>query len=251
VSQPSTEIHTLAGAFALDALTEFERAAFARHVAECAACDLEVAELRETASRLGALAWEAPPARMRDAVFNEVARTRQVPVGRATVEPREVVAVQRWRRWTATAVAAGVVALGGIATVWVVQEQRVGDVRQQAEQLRREQARIAAVLGASDVRVRTDTATGGGTVIVALSPSLDDGVVMLDGLPEPPAGQAYQLWNITNGTARSAGVMPAGQSGGTALLDSVSGTQTLGVTLEPAGGSDQPSMQPLAEVPLV
>jgi anti-sigma-K factor RskA len=246
-----SEIHTLAGAYAIDALTEIERAAFSRHVAECAACDFEVAELRETASRLGALAWEAPPARMRDAVFAEVARTRQVPVGRAPVEPREVKAVQRWRRWTATAVAAGVVALGGIATVWVVQEQRVGDVRQQAEQLRRDQARIAAVLAASDVRVRTGPASGGGTVIVALSPSLDDGVVMLEGLPTPPAGQAYQLWHITGGNATSAGVMPEGQGAGTALLDSVTGTETLGVTLEPARGSDQPSMLPLAEVTLV
>ena len=74
----STEIHTLAGAFALDALTEFERASFARHLTECESCAAEVAELTETAARLAAPAWETPPARLRDAVLAEVSQTRQL-----------------------------------------------------------------------------------------------------------------------------------------------------------------------------
>jgi len=250
VSQP-TEIHTLAGAYALDALTEIERAAFSRHVAECFACDLEVAELRETAARVGATAWAAPPARLRDAVLAEVARTRQVPMGRATVEPREEKAVLRWRRWTATAVAAGVVALGGIATVWVVQEQRVDDVRQQADQLRIDQARIAAVLAASDVRLRTSPVAGGGTMTVAVSRGLDDGVIMLSGLARPPAGQAYQLWLLQGEDAASVGVLAAGQSQGTALLDRLGAADRVGVTLERAGGVSRPSTPTLAGVPLV
>ena len=53
MSQP-IEVHTLSGAYALDALTEIERAGFARHLAECAVCATEVAEFRETAARLGA-----------------------------------------------------------------------------------------------------------------------------------------------------------------------------------------------------
>jgi hypothetical protein len=239
MSQP-TEIHTLAGAFALDALTEFERTAFARHVAECSACDLEVAELRETASRIGALAWEAPPARLRDAVFAQVARTRQVPVGRATVEPREVKAVTRWRRWTAASVAAGVVALGGIATVWVVQEQRVGDARLQAEELQREQTRIAAVLAAGDVRVRSGPVDGGGSLTIAFSPGLDDGVLMINGLPSP-GDQAYQLWIIKNGVPASVDVMAAGERGGTALIDSLGAATGVAVSREKAGGAQQPS----------
>jgi anti-sigma factor RsiW len=240
MSQP-TEIHTLAGAFALDALSEFERAAFARHVAECSACDLEVAELRETAARIGATAWEAPPPRMRDAVFAQVARTRQVPVGRATVEPREVKAVTRWRRWTAASVAAGVVALGGIATVYVVQEQRVGDARLEAEQLQREQARIAAVLAAGDVRVRSGPVQGGGSLTVAFSPSLDDGVLMINGLPAPGDG-AYQLWIVKDGNPASVDVMAAGERGGTALLDAIGGASAVAVSRERAGGAQRPSV---------
>ena len=70
-----TEIHTLAGAYALDALTEIERAAFARHVAECETCAVEVAELSETASRLSVAAWAAPPPGLRESVLREVAQT--------------------------------------------------------------------------------------------------------------------------------------------------------------------------------
>lgn len=244
-----SELHTLAGAYALDALTEIERAAFARHIAECEACSAEVAELTETASRLSFAAWEAPPAGLREAVLARVADTRQVTASRP--DRAQHGDVRRWRRWTAAAVAAGVVALGGMATVWVVQEQRVGDARQQAEQLRDEQARISAVLAAGDVEVRTARAAGGGQVTVAVSPRLDDGVVMLTGLPQPPADMAYQLWLIEeDDTATSAGVLAAGQRTGTAFLDTWRAAQTLGVTLEPAGGSAQPSMDPLAAVSL-
>ena len=169
MSQPA-EIHTLAGAYALDALSEFERAAFDRHMAGCEACAVEVAELSEATARLSSTAWAAPPPRLREAVLTQVARTRQVSASR----PERVSHgdVRRWRRWTAAAVAAGVVALGGIATVWVVQEQRVGDVRQQAETLRADQARIAAVLAAGDVQVHTTGADGGGRMTVAVSLSI-------------------------------------------------------------------------------
>jgi len=55
-----SDVHALAGAYALDALTELERAAFGRHVADCESCTVEVAELSETATRLA-----APGARLR------------------------------------------------------------------------------------------------------------------------------------------------------------------------------------------
>jgi len=247
MSQP-TEIHTLAGAFALDALTEIERAGFARHIAECEACATEVAELSETASRLSAAAWEVPPSRLRNAVLAEISHTRQVTGG--TVERAVQGDVRRWRRWTAAAVAAGVVALGGMATVWVVQEQRVGDARQQAQQLRTDQARLNAVLAASDLRLRTSDVPGGGTVTVAISPSLNDGVALMSNLPAPPEGKAYQLWLIQGESPTSAGVMAAGQRTGTAVLETIGGADTLGLTLEPVGGSPLPTMTPIAGVPL-
>ncbi len=77
--------------------------------------------------------------------------------------------------------------------------------------------------------------SGGGRVTVAVSPSLDQGVVLVSRMPEPPAGKVYQLWLITGNSPTSAAVMAAGQRDGTVLLNSVGTADTLGVTVEPVG----------------
>ena len=60
----SVDIHALSGAYAVDAVDEFERAQFERHLAGCADCRAEVDSLREAASLLGETsARPAPGAR--------------------------------------------------------------------------------------------------------------------------------------------------------------------------------------------
>jgi anti-sigma-K factor RskA len=239
MSQP-IEIHTLSGAYALDALTEIERAGFARHISECQACAQEVAEFGETASRLSAAAWEVPPPRLRDAVLAEVRQTRQVTAGRA--ERIGNVDVARWRRWTAASVAAGVVALGGMAAVWVVQEQRIDDAERQA-------AQVSSVIDSRDVTVK-GADYNGGRVTVATSPARDAGVVVMENFPAPPAGKVYQLWLIDHGAATSVGYMEPGQRSGTMYVPAVGHADTIGVTLEPEGGSTAPTSAPVAGVTL-
>ncbi|MGA8115948.1 MAG: zf-HC2 domain-containing protein, partial [Actinocatenispora sp.] len=56
-----TEVHTLIGPYALDAVTDIERAAVERHLATCPTCRAEVAELSATAARLGAATVTSPP----------------------------------------------------------------------------------------------------------------------------------------------------------------------------------------------
>lgn len=99
-----TDIHALAGAYALDAVDDVERAAFARHVADCESCAIEVAELRETVTRLADSTWSVPPPRLRTQVLAQVRRTRQDGPGR--VDRGGLPALSRWRRRTAIAVAA-------------------------------------------------------------------------------------------------------------------------------------------------
>jgi anti-sigma-K factor RskA len=245
----STELHTLAGAYALDALTEIERAGFARHVAECAACAAEVAELTETAARLGAATTQAPPPGLRAAVLAQIARTRQVrdtPV--ASPAPSD--AAQRWRRRSVVAAAAAVLAVAGLGTVWAVEEHRLGDVRAQVSAAQNEQDRINAIFSASDVQVHSATTASGGRLVVAVSPSGHDGVVVMSDMPTPPTGRAYQLWLIHGSTPTSVGVMAAGAGGGTALLTAVDRADQVGVTLEPAHGSSTPTLPIVAGVAL-
>jgi len=62
-----------------------------------------------------------------------------------------------------------------------------------------------------------------------------------------------QLWTIREGSAPvSAGVLAAGQASGTTVVDGLPGTDFFAVSLEPAGGSVQPTKSGiLATVPLV
>ncbi|MDI5982443.1 RskA family anti-sigma factor, partial [Amycolatopsis magusensis] len=75
----SPDMHTLAGAYALDALDDVERERFRRHLAECPSCAQEVRELQATAARLGAAVAEDPPPGMKAEVLASIRATRQEP----------------------------------------------------------------------------------------------------------------------------------------------------------------------------
>jgi len=77
----TAELHMLTGAYALDAVSDVDRAEFERHLGECDACRQEVAELRATGARLGVAAAVDPPPSLKPAVLADVARTRQLPPG--------------------------------------------------------------------------------------------------------------------------------------------------------------------------
>ena len=64
-----TDIHTLAGAYALHAVDDLDRARFERHLAECPSCAAEVAELNDAMAAFSDATSEAPPAGLRAAVL--------------------------------------------------------------------------------------------------------------------------------------------------------------------------------------
>ena len=227
------DIHMLVGAYALDAVDDLERARFDRHLASCAACGQEVAELRAAAGRLADLSEAAPPARLRGAVLAEISRTPQVRASRSAQRTGEA----RWRRWTAGAVAAGIIAIGATAGTYTVEEQRVHDARAQAAQAQQ----VAAVLDAPDAVVRTTDAAGG-RVTVVVSASLDKGVALLHGLSDPGSDHAYQLWLLHGTRPDSAGVLAAGTGDGTRVFTGVRGADVFGVTRENAGGATAPTL---------
>jgi len=69
-------------------------------------------------------------------------------------------------------------------------------------------------------------------------------------LPQPPEGKAYQLWFVTAGAPVSAGMIRPDDTGhGFLVTDVPSGVQTVvaaAITLEPSGGSPQPTMPIIA-----
>jgi anti-sigma-K factor RskA len=241
----STDIHTLAGAYALDALTDIERAAFARHVASCESCAQELAELSATVARLTDATAAVPPARLKSAVLDEVSRTRQVAPGRPGAVPTRV--RRGWRGLVAAAAAAVVLAAGGGAVGWF-SGRHDADAKLKAAQI--QTAKINNLLTAPDAQVHTTKLDGGGQVTVITSPRLDQGVAVLTGMPKLADGQVYQLWLVNGALATSAGVMDPGVDTGTAFIDHLDGADTFGVSAERAGGADHPTVPLVTQLAL-
>lgn len=246
-------LHTLTGAYALHALPESERREFERHLGDCDACSVEVHELSETAARLGLAVSATPPRELRERVLREIATVRQESPSaghRARDGASGPSGAARTRRWPAFALAASLAAAAGFGGVAVWQHQEAQDARQEARAAHVRSGQLARVLAAPDAQSRSGALTDGATGTVVVSRSQDRAVFLASGLTEAPGGKAYQLWFDDDGTLRSAGLMQASGDSSTTyatLLDGpVDGATGMGVTLEPAGGSAQPTSAPLA-----
>lgn len=233
----STDLHTLSGAYALDALSPDEVAAFHTHLQQCQACRDEVRELREAAARMGEIEAAAPPAALRARVLALVDQTPQLPPMVTTTDRTGTTSRRRFS--PRLLVAAAVVALVAGIGIGVVEANRGGNEHLMA-------ASVSKVFGAPDAHKATVTTSNGGKLIVATSASLGRMAVETDKLPSLGRQQVYQLWTLTNGVATSAGVL-ADTGDGAAM--SMPGQRTrVAITIEPVGGSDQPTTAPIVTV---
>jgi anti-sigma-K factor RskA len=243
-----TDIHSLAGPYALDAVDDIERAAFDRHLRTCETCRAEVDELRETAGRLADDAWSVPPPGLKSSVLAEIARTRQAPPEAPPRVPRRTPS-----RWLLAAAASVVVAAtaAGIA-VYVVQDQRVRDQRAVAEAARSSESRVRTILAAPDLVIRESPLTGGGRVTVASSRLNNAGGAVLGATAPPAGGQVFQFWTIRPGTPAPVpvGSFTAGQSAALEVIEGLPGASDVAVTVEPAPGATTPTFPPVADVKL-
>ena len=261
------DLHSLAAPYALDALEPAERVRFEQHLKDCTRCAAEVRTLSEDAVRL---AWPtavpAPPA-MRDRVLAAVRTTAQEPAARqeharqdagrarapqlpphvwGTQPPPSRSRAPRSRPLfvpfaTATAAAALVV-----ASLFAVQ----ADKTQDTLNAERAQAReIAHVLAAPDARSTTGQDSRGGRIGVIASASEGRAVVTLSGYGALPSDRVRQLWLMrSDARPRSLGLF----AGDTPLVTSGlnKSATSLAVTVEPDGGSEQPTTQPVVQLAL-
>jgi anti-sigma-K factor RskA len=237
------DIHALAGAYALDALNDIERATFDRHAAECEVCAVEAAELQETVGRMAEVSWSVPPPRMRRAVLAEVSRTRQVGGRRRDSGRAAPAAPTQWRRRAGLAVAAAVLVAGGGAATWAVLHQQQEGVRKDLRVAQAQARQISDVMSAPDAQIHR-----GGQVTVVFSPARDAGVAILDNLPDPGRTRAYELWAIRDGgQAISVGLLDPGINTATVLVRNLTGAAFFGVSREPAGGSLTPTQNAIVQ----
>ncbi|WP_328539710.1 anti-sigma factor [Streptomyces sp. NBC_00344] len=241
----TADLHTLTGAYALHALDTDERAEFEQHLADCPACTQEVRELQATAGRLGLAVTVTPPPALKAQVLRRIATERQEPPLLAH-QPRGG-GGRRGRalsRFTLAACLAAAVGFGGIA-VW--QHEEAGDARASAQHSQQQADALASVLAAPDAKVTTGRLSNGATGTAVVSHSRNKAAFLASGLPKPPSGKVYQLWFNDAGTMRPAGLLnSSATSEGVLLAGSVNSAKGMGITVEPAGGSAEPTSNPLA-----
>ncbi|GGZ35386.1 anti-sigma factor [Streptomyces avidinii] len=240
-------LHTLTGAYALDALTGEEQRAFAAHLRRCEACLGEVGEFEATAARLAAAVSLPAPAPMRRAVLTRIDTVRQAPPRTRPPAPA-LLTTALTRRAGPFVIAASIAAAATFGGLAVRQHQQAEQARTQAQHSARQAQDLAAVLAASDARaVHGRTTTGAATTVVT-SALREEAAFVSSGLPAPPADRTYQLWFDDQGTMRPAGLLPGD---GATLMEGGPGTaRAVGLTLEPSGGSLRPTTTPLLLLPL-
>ena len=77
-------------------------------------------------------------------------------------------------------------------------------------------------------------------------------MLVMNNVTPPEAGTVYQMWLINDAGPHSAGTMDAQAvaPSTTAVLPDLDGSSTLAFTIEPPGGSQQPTTEPFAALPL-
>ncbi|GLY43447.1 hypothetical protein Amsp01_094700 [Amycolatopsis sp. NBRC 101858] len=229
------ELHTLAGAYALGAVTDEERAAFDRHLAGCAACAEDVRGFEETAARLGAAVGAVPVERLRSRVLAEITVTRQLPPQVGSPPVPVLPARRAWHRRAGAGVAA--IAAGAALLVGGI------SIGMQNTPVSTQVASPANVRGAADAKTVHGDGTSGGAATATLSRGL--GVITVDvrSLPPLEPGRAYQCWLVGPRGPQSAGLLHRGEGSMTAALPA--DTDRIAITTEPVAGSPQPTTSPV------
>jgi anti-sigma-K factor RskA len=240
------EVHTLAGAYAMDAISAPDRARFERHLAECEECAREIASLREATARLATATAVSPPSGLKDRVMAAAALTRQQPppVG-------ELPAGRAWRGRLRLAVAAvAAVVVLGVAVVFGVAN---GSMRDQLSQAQASSQQIATVLTAHDATMMTGAVAGGGTATIVMSHSRHALVFTAADLRALPVSRGYELWLIGPAGDRPVTMLPTGRHDmtGPVIASGMRPGDHLALTVEPSGGAARPSTPMMLDVVLL
>jgi anti-sigma-K factor RskA len=209
-------LHELTAAYALDALDPAERAGYEEHLATCERCREELAQLSVVAAQLGFAAEPvAPPAALRARILEaaQAERPNVVPL-----RPRWLYPV------AAVAAVAACVAIG--LAVWDVSlHNQLSNANQQA-------------------LTRVPVSGVPGTLVVSANGSA---ALLISRIAPAAHGKTYEAWVLQGKNATPAGLFRAAT--GSAFVP-INGKVPKGgrvaVTVEPAGGSPQPTTTPFA-----
>ena len=245
------DMHSLSGAYALDALDgEAERDRFARHMSRCASCASEVRGFREVATALAFAATAEPPPELRDRVLAAASRTRQLPPEvRTHARPRRARAWPHkvpWVPWLS-----GVVATASIV-VAVIFGFAQAHTQQQLNQAQAENKAISLLLSSPQVTLLSQSTTKGGVATVVLAAARHELAVVTSGLPALPAWQGVPALVDRQDQDRLCGAAARGHLRADRTGAGVRGGQGRHARLDRRAGpgSAQPTTKPILALPL-
>ncbi|HMH51349.1 MAG TPA: anti-sigma factor [Candidatus Acidoferrum sp.] len=243
---------TQAAVYVLGALDGEERSQFEEHLAGgCVECAEAV---REHAETLADVARDAPPMIPPAHVKTDLMR-RVSATGSARATRR-----RSWLRWAAVS-AAAVVGVSAFAAGFVASryEARIGAMARETARVRAElhrqeaelRDRLAVAQGVNDLlsdpAARVVALRGSGPGDEAWGRLVWDdakgGYLVVANVPAAPAGKVYELWTISGGQPRPAGLFTVDASGRAThpVAPTRSPVDVFAVTLEPAGGVPAPT----------
>jgi anti-sigma-K factor RskA len=258
-------LHTLVGAYVMDAVPEADRAAFEQHLTGCEPCRDEVRGLREATARLAAAAAIEPRPELRDLTLQAASRVRQLPPLVAREEPAGLAGrMARWRRlprsgggrraagWLRVPLLAAVALVVLFAGAAVGLGLHMSSMQHQMSATARRDHAIAEVLGANDAITLTAHVSTGGTATVVMSHRARALVFTANRLPALPASKAYELWLMGPAGPTAAGMLPAVRGGmsGPMVVRGLAPGDRLALTIEPVTGARYPSGIPIVLVGL-
>ncbi|QLY28519.1 anti-sigma factor [Nocardia huaxiensis] len=230
------DLRDLAYPYALDALPETQRYAVEAWLdtaddTAAAAFRATVREVRETLADMTVVdAVDAPP-ELEASILKALDRKTTPAPPRAWMRPMYLL--------TAAAALIAVIVLGAMV------------IRTPADHPGADAVTAQQILAEPGARATTTAVTGGGTVTVTVARDSANAVVTFDAVPQPPAAREYQLWLVPGaGAPRSAGVLAALPGRNSPLLVPIDGARALALSIEPVGGSAQPTTDPIVAVPL-
>ncbi|MGW0856694.1 anti-sigma factor [Streptomyces sp. NPDC002690] len=248
--RPGADPHLDVGAYVLHALPPDEEAAFENHLAGCAECRTEVDGLAATANLLGEAVEERTPSpEVRRRVLQQISSIR-VPTARGDGLTPVVTRSHRRRvRALAVSLAASVAAAAGLGGVAWWQTSAANTARQEAAQVHDGAQVLAGVLSAPDAAITAERLPQGATASVITSRSQNRAAFVATGLRPLTDDRVYELWYAEGKSFRPAGLLSGAGGWQAYVLDGpLEGATAVGITVEPAGGSRQPTTPPLGLV---
>ena len=228
-----THVLDLLPAYAVGSLDTDETRQVEEHLLSCWVCRNESGAFQMVAAELGVAAPAAAPSPdLKDRLMQRVhsintARAPEPAVSHLPVRPF-------WERLLPAWGLASLVLIIGLAASGLILWQRVN----QLEFATAPGGMRAVPLSATDA---APDATG----FVLISADGEDGALVVDGLPPLGSSQEYQLWLVRDGQRTSGAVFSTDENsyGGTRIRAPLSLLEysSVGITIEPAGGSEQPT----------